>query len=210
MKYQIHKYPHIGSFHSDSPALNCNLIELSKLCDLIIDDGFKIRWSGFAVIDKGMDLALLEKMKQAGCFGLNFGIESGSQNVIDKMRKGFRIKDAEQNIRDAFGIGVEVVANFIIGFPGESEEDFRQTLDFISRNLQYISYIGSMSVCWIQPYMYIYDHAAEFDVTINSGSHDWFCKENDYQLRKTREVKFRDFVNSLCIGKSYPKLHHNQ
>ncbi len=204
MKYQIRKHPQIDSFHSDSPALNSNLKELSKLCDLIIRDGLKIIWSGFAVIDKDMDLSLLRKMKQAGCLGLNFGIESGSQRVTDKMRKGFRIQDSEQNIRDAYSAGIEVVANFIVGFPGENEEDFQLTLDFISRNRQYISFVGSAASCWILPYMYLYDHTDEFGITMHSG--DWSCEGNNYQIRKAREDRFREFINSLNIGKSFPKL----
>ncbi len=215
IKYQLKRYPHIDSFHSDSPALNSNLKELSKLCDLIIKDDLKIRWSGFAIIDKGMDLNLLKKMKKAGCFGLNLGIESGSQKIIDKMRKGFCIEDAEQNIRDAHSIGMEVVANFIVGFPGESENDFHQTLGFISRNREYISSIGSMSSCWISPYTYLYDHPEEFDIIMNSGNrdlsrgiHDWFCRDTNQQIREARRDKLRDFIDSLHVGKSYPKLSH--
>jgi len=213
MKYQLSKYPHIDSFHSDSPALNANLKELSALCDLIINDDLDIKWSGFAIIDKGMDLTLLKKMKRAGCCGLNFGIESGSQKIVDKMRKGFRIEDAEQNIRDAYSLGIEVVVNFIVGFPGESEEDFQQTLDFVSRNQQHISYVGSTSSCWIEPYMYLYDHPDEFGLIIESTSQHsqhWSCQENNYQMRKIREDKFKEFVDSLNIGKAFPKLPGSQ
>jgi radical SAM superfamily enzyme YgiQ (UPF0313 family) len=213
IKYQLKKHPHIDSFHSDSPALNSNLKELSKLCDLIIQDGLKINWSGFALIDKNMNLDLLKKMKEAGCSGLNFGIESGSQDIIDKMRKGFRVEDAEQNLRDAYSLGIEVVANFIIGFPGEKEKDFQETLDFISRNQQHISSAGSMHSCWLGPYMYLYDHADEFNIIINSSSndlscniHNWSCPENNQQIRKAREDEFKDFINSLGIGKAWSKL----
>jgi radical SAM superfamily enzyme YgiQ (UPF0313 family) len=213
MKHQLRKYSHIDSFGSDSPALNSNLKELSRLCDLLIQDDLKVSWSGFAVIDKGMDLSLLKKMKRAGCSGLNFGIESGSQSVIDKMRKGFRIEDAEQNIRDAYGLGIDVVVNFIVGFPGESEGDFQQTLDFISRNQQCISFIGSRTSCWIGPYMYLYDHPDDFGVVINSdnntSSHNWSCKESNYLIRKTREDKLNEFISSLNIRNAYSKLPHS-
>lgn len=209
-KYQVNKYPHIDLFHCDSPALNSNLKELSRLCDLIINGGLKIRWSGFAVIDKYMDAALLKKMQAAGCLGLNFGIESGSQKIIDKMRKGFRIEDAQTNIRDAHNLGLETVVNFIIGFPGEDEEDFKQTLDFISRNKQYISFVGSTASCWIGPYIWMNEHPEEFGIVKGYGQEGWSCKENNHQIRQIREHRLKELVNSLGIGKSYPQLSGSQ
>lgn len=201
--YQVNKYPHIDKFHVASPALNSNLKQLSELCDLITENGLKIRWSGFAVIDKNMDLNLLKKMNRAGCFGLNFGIESGSQNTINKMYKDYKVEDAEQNMRDAYRLGIEVMVNFIVGFPGETEDDFRQTLDFISRNQRYISYVGSLRSCWVEPYAYMYDHPAEFGIITeitNSGPYLWSCRENNYEMRKLREAKLREFVDLLKIG----------
>ncbi len=203
-KYQLNKYPQVDVFHCDSPALNSNLKELSRLCELMINDGLKISWSGFAVIDKRMDAQLLEKMKKAGCAGLNFGIESGSQKIVDKMRKGFSIEDAQNNLRDAYNLGMQTVANFIVGFPGENEEDFQETLDFISRNKQYISFVGSTAACWIGPYIWIQEHPEEFAITQEQDG--WSCKENNNQVRKHRELRLKEFADSLGIGKAYPKL----
>ena len=210
LKYQINKYPHIDLFPCHSPALNSNLKELSRLCDFIIHGGLKIHWSGFAVIDKHMDADLLKKMKAAGCSCLNFGIESGSQRIIDKMRKGFRVEDAVSNIRDAHSLGLDIVVNFIVGFPGEDEEDFKRTLDFISRNKEYISSVGSTASCWIGPYIWIYEHPEEFAIAKGYGQHDWSCKENNYQLRQIREHRLRELVDSLGIGNAYPQLLDNQ
>ncbi|MCX5694689.1 MAG: radical SAM protein [Candidatus Omnitrophica bacterium] len=206
IKHQIKKYPYIDSFHDDSPALNSNLKELSGLCDLIIQDGLKIRWSGFASINKHMDVILLKKMKEAGCSGLNFGIESGSQKIVDKMRKGFRIEDAADNLRDAYNLGIETVANFIIGFPGEEEEDFQQTLEFISSNKQYISYVGSSASCWIGPYIWLYEHSEEFGIIPDQNFSGWSCKEVNDQIRNERGLRFKKLLDSLEIGKSYPQL----
>ncbi len=206
LKYQVNKYPQIDMFHDDSPALNSNLKELSRLCDLIIQGGLRIHWSGFASVDKNMDAVLLKRMKEAGCAGLNFGIESGSQKIVDKMRKGFRIEDAENNLRDAHNLGIETVANFIIGFPGEDEEDFQRTLDFILRNKQYISFVGSTASCWIGPYIWMYEHPEEFGITEEQGQANWSCKENNHEIRKMRELKFKALLDSLEIDKSYPQV----
>lgn len=208
MKYQLQKYPHIDYFHSDSPSLSSNIRELSRLCDIIIQNTLKFKWSGFASIEPALDIELLRKMTRAGCFGLNLGIESGSQRVIDRMRKGFRIEAAERLLRDAHNAGLETVVNFIIGFPGETEEDFQATLQFISRNWEYIFYIGSMNTCWIDPYVYLFDHPEEFDIVIGSNAHEWKSSDgkNTLEVRKERMKRFQDHILSLGRKISRPEF----
>jgi radical SAM superfamily enzyme YgiQ (UPF0313 family) len=209
MKYQLQKYPDKAGFDSFSPALNSNLKEISKLCDLIIQDKLEFCWSGFAFVDSRLDFDLLKKMKKAGCSGLNIGIESGSQRVVDKMKKGFRIDEAERLLRDAHHAGIETVVNFMIGFPGEAEEDFQETLNFISRNRDFFSYIGSMATCWIEPYIYIFDHPEEFDIVINSNAHDWYSLDgkNNYEIRQERKKLFENFISSLTKKINFPKAN---
>ena len=61
--------------------------------------------------------------------------------------------------------------------------------------------------------MYLYDHPDEFGLVINYddnlSSDYWFCRESNYLIRKTREDKLKEFINSLNIGNAYPKLPHN-
>jgi radical SAM superfamily enzyme YgiQ (UPF0313 family) len=207
IRHQLSLHPGIRRpFLSSSPALNSNLRELSKLCDLIIDSGIKVEWSGFAIIDKNMDLGLLNKMKKAGCGCLNFGLESGSQKIVDKMAKYYKLEDAEKNIRDAYSVGIETVVNFIIGFPGEEEDDFQQTLDFISRSRHYISSIGSAEVCWIGMYSRCYDHPEEFGVTIHAPGHDWSSQDNNHQIRQERKKKFKAFLDLNGFSIAFPRL----
>jgi anaerobic magnesium-protoporphyrin IX monomethyl ester cyclase len=208
IKYQLQKYPHIDSFHSHGPSLSSNLEELSRLCDLIIRDELRFKWSGFASINSAMNIDLLRKMRMAGCFGLNIGIESGSQRIIDRMQKNFRIEEAECILRDAHSTGLETVVNFIIGFPGETEDDFQETLRFILRNWEYITYIGSMNTCWIEPYIYLFDHPEEFDIVIGSNPHEWqsIDGKNTLQIRKERKKRFEDFISSLGRKISRPEF----
>lgn len=207
IKSQLKKYPHKAGFDSYSPALNPNIEELSKLCDFILQDKMKFGWSGFTIIDPGMKLGLLRKMRKAGCSGLNLGIESGSQRIINRMRKGFKIEDAERLLRDAHSAGMETVVNFIIGFPDETEDDFQETLKFISRNSDCISFVGSMALCWIEPYIYIFDHPDEFDIILGSHPMHWHSRDgkNTLQIRQDRKKRFEEFISSLGKEITFPK-----
>lgn len=207
IKYQLRKYSDKDGFDSCSPALNFNLNEISKLCDFILKEKIEFEWSGYAIIDPRMSIGLLRKMKKAGCFGLNFGLENGSQRVIDGMRKGFQVKEAERVLRNAYSVGMEIVVNFIIGFPGETEEDFQENLEFISRNWDYISFVGSMDACWVEPYSYIYEHPDEFDIVIGSNAYNWHTIDggNTPQIRLDRKKRFEEFISTLGKKVSFPK-----
>ncbi|HLP48725.1 MAG TPA: radical SAM protein, partial [Candidatus Kapabacteria bacterium] len=59
------------------------------------------------------------------------GVESGSQKVLEAMNKRIPLEDIATTIINLGNAGIKVTTYFIMGFPGETEEDFQQTLDFI-------------------------------------------------------------------------------
>lgn len=78
----------------------------------------------------GMDRALLEKLKKAGCYSLSFGIESGNERVLSLMRKNLDLRVAAANVKLAKDMGFLVGSNCIIGYPGETEAEARQSIEF--------------------------------------------------------------------------------
>lgn len=81
-----------------------------------------------------LDAGVLRLMKEAGCYSLILGIESGSDRVLKLMRKGLttdRIRHGVALVREA---GIEVGGFFILGFPGETPEEMEETIRF-SRSL---------------------------------------------------------------------------
>ncbi|MCX5713917.1 MAG: radical SAM protein [Candidatus Omnitrophica bacterium] len=207
MKYQLNKSNGINSFFLYDPLLNGNVKELSRLCDLIIDDTTKglmtsFTWCGEGIIRKEMSPELLMKMKQAGCTFLSYGIESGSQRVLDKMRKNLSISDAETVIRSTHDAGIFISLNFMFGFPTETEDDFQQTMDFIKRNRKYIDKVlPSESFCYIDRGTYLYEHAEEFGVLPKPNSSFWESADgkNNYPERLRRFEAFCELVYSLGI-----------
>jgi len=80
-----------------------------------------------------VDYPLMKAMKEAGCEGLWFGIESGSQKVLDIMKKGITLKQAEETFKNAKKLKISTRAYFMIGNEGETEEDIKKTIKFIEK-----------------------------------------------------------------------------
>ncbi|MEA1958957.1 MAG: radical SAM protein [Chloroflexota bacterium] len=83
------------------------------------------------LVDKG----LLATMYRGGCRGVSFGVESGSQSVLDKAEKGSTIEQAEHAILWAKKAGIKVYCSFIMGLPCETWDTVRETIDFVRRTL---------------------------------------------------------------------------
>ena len=103
-----------------------------ELCKEIRSRGLKIKWNCGTRVDM-ITKELLLKMRAAGCVSVWFGVESGSQHVLNEMRKGI---STEQTIR-AIGwvreLGLKPVPNVLIGFPGETEESAWRTIKFAEK-----------------------------------------------------------------------------
>ena len=114
--------------------VNGNLSELMGFCKGVIAAGMKIHWTGYCRCDGRMDLEYYQMLADSGCAMLNYGIESGSQKVLDDMDKKVTVAEMEQNFRDGAKVGVGAFTNWIVGFPTEQYQDFADTLTFLWRN----------------------------------------------------------------------------
>jgi radical SAM superfamily enzyme YgiQ (UPF0313 family) len=95
----------------------------------IIRRGLKIDWVSNSRVDT-VSPRLLKTIKEAGCWMIGFGIESGNQQVLDSVRKGTTIAQAVEAVRMAQEVGLEVTGHCVLGFPGETLETMQETVDF--------------------------------------------------------------------------------
>ena len=184
IKLQILNYG-ITDFRFNDLMLNGNLNELENFCDRLIQEGIKITWSGYITVRK-MDRRLVEKMKHSGCKFLFFGIESGSQNILNKFKKGVEIIVAEELLRLLAGVGIRVHTGWIVGFPDESDSDFKQTVDFIKRNRQYMERISPPNLMSIPPGSPIFKDPIKFGVKRFISAADWFDNTTTLETRQAR------------------------
>jgi radical SAM protein with 4Fe4S-binding SPASM domain len=198
--YQVRKFPGVDYFYFIGSLLNGNIKALSKFCDLLIQNKLKIRWLGQAIIRPEMTKELLEKMRKAGCEWLGYGIESGSQKVVDSMNKHFSIANAEEVLRDTHQAGISTQVNFMFGIPTETEEDFEETLRFLKRNRENMdSVLASQSFCVIDKGTYLHTSAQKFGIK-NADHHlYWETNGNNYPERFRRYEKFCNLALSLGL-----------
>ncbi len=105
---------------------------ITGLCEGVITEKIKLSWMCNSRIDT-LDEDLLELMKKAGCHLIKFGVESGNQDILNKIKKGTKIKNIEWVFDYCNRIGIDTVAHFMIGHPGDTEKTIQETIDFSRR-----------------------------------------------------------------------------
>jgi radical SAM superfamily enzyme YgiQ (UPF0313 family) len=99
---------------------------VAALCEGILRRGLDLTWLADARVDD-VDPALLPLMRRAGCSTLCMGLESGSQRVLDALRKGITVEQTRAAAAAIRRAGIWMVAYVILGSPGESEAERHAT-----------------------------------------------------------------------------------
>jgi radical SAM superfamily enzyme YgiQ (UPF0313 family) len=101
----------------------------AEVCEAIIAARLPTRWICNSRVDN-VTLDLLQLMKCAGCEMVSYGVESGSQEILDLSRKHITLEQSRDAIRWTREAGLTSMAYFILGLPGETPETIEQTIRF--------------------------------------------------------------------------------
>ena len=107
-------------------------IRTLELCDHILANKFEMTWSCAARVDT-VKPDVLNRMKQAGCWEISFGLETGSNELLQKMDKAARIETSEKAVNWTHEAGIRCKGLFMLGYPGESKETIALTKKFVRR-----------------------------------------------------------------------------
>lgn len=102
-----------------------------ELCDRISSDFPRLTWccpNGLRL--DTLDRELLAAMKESGCYSISAGIESGSPEILKKMKKGVTVERIREKVEMIKSVGLEACGFFILGFPGETSETIEETISF--------------------------------------------------------------------------------
>ena len=106
---------------------------IQAICKGINDNGIDIQWGCEGRVDSTC-MELFPAMAKAHCRTLMFGIESGSQKILDRLKKEQTLEEVETAVNKAKDAGIEIVHGFfVVGSPDETEADMRQSFKFASK-----------------------------------------------------------------------------
>jgi radical SAM superfamily enzyme YgiQ (UPF0313 family) len=123
-------------------TFGANKNQVWELCQKMIENKFNFYWSCSSRIDI-LDENLLKLMKESGCHTIQFGVESGSQKILDVYNKGFTLKQVKKTFSLCHKLRIRTVGHFILGLPGENEKTILETIhlakelkcDFVAFNI---------------------------------------------------------------------------
>ena len=121
------------SFQDD--AIHPNYLD--KLSDEIIKENLNIQYSIFGRFEKEFTRDLLQKLYKSGLRSIYWGLESGSQKILNDMNKGINLENVARILKDANEIGIENMVGIIVNFPTETIKEYNETLEFLSKIKQY-------------------------------------------------------------------------
>ena len=131
IEYIVGQFPEVKAVFFEDDTFPANKQRCLAICEEIIRRKIKISWTANARVD--LDLETMLMMKKAGCRCLCVGFESGSQELLDAMKKGIRLEQSEQFMEAARKANLLIHGCFMVGLPGETKETMQQTLDFAIR-----------------------------------------------------------------------------
>ncbi|MBL7196815.1 MAG: B12-binding domain-containing radical SAM protein [Candidatus Omnitrophica bacterium] len=202
IKFYLEKYE-INHLTIVDPAVNSDIKNLEQICEALVNNNIRLRMSALAIPRKGMDYELLCKMKEAGFYRLEYGVESGSNEVLKAMRKIFTVETAERVIRDTYRAGIKTFVYLIVGYPQETKEYFDETKEFLKRNASYIAMIKSINPLYIMAGSEIFYHSEKYNVVLPSKNSDreWYMGDkNTYDIRRNRVLELKMFVKDAGIA----------
>ena len=188
-----------GQINISDDLFTSNKKRCMDICDGIISRGIKQLWSAFARIDTVSE-ELLVKLREAGCINLCFGIESGDQNILDRVKKKITLSKCQIVSDICKRAGIIPFASFILGLPGETEETLKNTIAFArSLNMDF-----GMHILAPFPGTEIREKAEEYGLHIFTDNWDMYDANRSVSAtggvsHEKIDSVVNDFNNSLDI-----------
>jgi radical SAM superfamily enzyme YgiQ (UPF0313 family) len=167
-----------------------------EFCKKLLETGIPFRWFCESRVDVA-SRELLEIMHRAGCGEIQFGIESGCQEILTKLRKGITVEQIENAFSLAQEFDYTTIGSFILGHPWDTVDTMKRTIEFIY-NLRQKNNVDTVYGSPNTPFpgCWQYEHADELGLKIHAKSWSEFRLNNPivsapgFTLDQLRELYF--------------------
>ena len=105
---------------------------LREFLSMYMDSGLSIPWGAYSRVTPLKNPDVVRDLRRANNTWLSVGFESGSQQMLDKMKKGTKLVDGVAALRNLEHYGISPWSNFLVGYPGETHETVAETVSFMS------------------------------------------------------------------------------
>jgi radical SAM superfamily enzyme YgiQ (UPF0313 family) len=186
-EYIVKDLPEIKEIFIEDDCFTINKPHVMEFCSRIKERGIRINWGCQARAT--LDYETMVAMKEAGCRLLDVGYESGSDEILKNIRKGITDDQLLEFTKNAKRAKLKILADFVFGFPGETDVTIRKTIDFIKE---------------IKPDLLQIAMATPIPGT---EFYSW-CKNNNYLVYDDLQESLDDQGYQKCII-SYPGLSNS-
>jgi anaerobic magnesium-protoporphyrin IX monomethyl ester cyclase len=100
-----------------------------NICRKMIEEKINIPWKCDTRVDK-LDYELVNLMKEAGCIRIKIGVETGSENMHNKIKKKLTLDKIRKGVKIIKSVGLPLTVYLMAGFPGETNRDIKDTIEF--------------------------------------------------------------------------------
>jgi anaerobic magnesium-protoporphyrin IX monomethyl ester cyclase len=186
--------------------VDISIDRLSELAEALLAKDYRIVWSSRTRLTKGIDRDFCELIARSGCRKLYFGLESASQRVLNRMRKGILIERVPEMLKACWLSGIAVHFFSFVGFPGETREEARMTMRFLAAHSQYISSfnIGNF---YFRTFSDIYIESQKFGVkSIETEEIDADLDNTSYEVEHGMGMKEAEQMSYALTREAYLQI----
>jgi radical SAM superfamily enzyme YgiQ (UPF0313 family) len=138
-------------FHFNVSDMNSDPDTLVEICKEIVRRKLAVTLLGQLRIHKKGTREFFDHLRAAGGFKLQFGVDGWSKNTLRLQRKGYSMRIIEENLRNCHDAGISAAVNMVVGVPGETEEDIKESIQNILRNKRNIYRLESVNTLILAP-----------------------------------------------------------
>ena len=161
--------------------------QTTEFADKILTEGLEFYWDAQSranLFNDEADVKIMKKMKQAGCIGMQYSLESADAEILKKMNKKISIDQFSKQTSLYHQAGIATYTSLVLGFPQETPQTIAKTFDCCIENRIY----PSVGFLLPQPGSPIYDYAVE---------QGFIADEEDYLMKMGDRQDLRINITSM-------------